>query len=293
MQLRDFQNQARVFTTALNQPPHHLIAGLTSAVSTLTRDTLDNTAAPSWSKTRARDALSEVLLRVSAIADAHDLDLNEIAGAALTTLAYHAVPSPAGTFFDDAYPDAEQLPRHISYEFNTSTREDGVPVTTIAFNGQQVGDALTDASARSDDYRLHDAFHLAYATHLGWSSVTRGLLGCKRRSTPLVDENEDGGRAVVIEEAAVAMVFSEAPLNDYYRNDVDPALLDRLVLLASPHEVAARRPADWRRAILDGYAMWHKLRENDGHGIVHADLLARTMTFQQTTASRLTVAQAG
>lgn len=298
MQLREFQNQARTLTVDPVDPDrkaHRKVALLTGAVGDLARVVQPprGGADAGWEKTKVRDALAEILFRTSAVADTYGLDLGEIAVASLTDLAYRAVPTPAGSFYDDGFPSEEQLPRHISYVFVSDTREDGVARTRIHFDGKQVGDPLTDACARPDGYRLHDAFHLAYATHLGWSPVTRALLNRKRRSNPAVDESEDGGRAIVVEEAASAMVFSHAPANDYFRTDVDPVLLDNLALLAGTQEVAARRPSDWRRAILDGYAMWHKLREHDGHGIVHADLLARTMTFQPTMASQLAVARAG
>ncbi|MGW7530630.1 hypothetical protein ACWGJ5_46485, partial [Streptomyces sp. NPDC054783] len=40
--------------------------------------------------------------------------------------------------------------------------------------------ALKKTPARvEDDYRFHDAFHLAHAAVLGWSPVSRFLLGCK------------------------------------------------------------------------------------------------------------------
>jgi hypothetical protein len=67
-------------------------------------------------------------------------------------------------------------------------------------------------------------------------------------------------------------------------------LLEDLVRLVGPFEVGAKPPADWRRAILEGYAMWHKLREHDGQGTVHADLLTRTLTFQASASRPIAMA---
>ena len=43
-------------------------------------------------------------------------------------------------------------------------------------------------------------------------------------------------------------------------------------------EVADQSPNAWRRAILQGYEVWRKLRANDG-GIVEADLDNRSLNF--------------
>jgi len=49
-----------------------------------------------------------------------------------------------------------------------------------------------------------------YAAVLGWSPITRALLRRKRKSRPLLDEVEDGGRAAVIEEGVAALAFDYA-----------------------------------------------------------------------------------
>ena len=70
----------------------------------------------------------------------------------------------------------------------------------VLINGVPFGEELTDNAYDHDGYRFHDIFHFAYAAVLGWSPITRALLRRKRKSRPLVDEVEDGGRAAVIEE---------------------------------------------------------------------------------------------
>lgn len=106
--------------------------------------------------------------------------------------------------------------------------------------------------------------------------------GLQTAQQPTVDENEDGGRAIAIEEGISAQIFSHAAAHDYFRgyDQLDPDLLDQLTAQVGHLEVGIRRPADWQRAILSAYAAWNQLRDHGHRGVVHADLLTRTMTFQ-------------
>jgi hypothetical protein len=293
MHLADYQAKARTLTPP-SAGPEQLVAALVGDAGDLAR-LLGNSSqgSPGWTKLHIRDILGEILFDLNALADAHGLQLAEIAAANLTARHRRSTPSAAGDFFDSSYPDHERLPRHITYTFSNEQRPNGTWQTRIHRDGNPVGDPLTDSSANPDGYRLHDAFHLSYATILGWSPVTRSLLSCKRRSNPTTDENEDGGRAIVIEEAISALIFSYATAHDYFRghDHIDPALLDRLTALVGHLEVGARHPADWQHAILTGYTIWNQLRDHNGHGIVHADLLARTMTFQSVPIQATHVSQ--
>ncbi|MBN6040070.1 hypothetical protein [Amycolatopsis sp. 195334CR] len=181
-----------------------------------------------------------------------------------------------------ASPSLEQLPERISYDFGTSYRpRDGRPITVVLADGAAVGDPLTDAASREDYYRLHDVFHLSYATLLGWSPVTRALLGRKRRGAPDLDENEDGGRAVVIEEGIAAMVFAYAARRDYLRGHtrVESCLLERILEMTAPFEVCARTASEWESVILIGMRLWRQLRAYGGNGVIHADRVRRRMQF--------------
>ena len=142
---------------------------------------------------------------------------------------------------------------------------------------------MTDASHVDDGYRFHDIFHLAHATILGWSPVTRSLLGRKRRSNAAVDEAEDGGRAIVVEEGVAALVFAYATRHNYLDgvNRLDQQLLDSIQLVVSGTEVGVRSSADWEHAILAGYEMFRQLVLNNG-GTVTFDADARTLTFLPT-----------
>ena len=77
-------------------------------------------------------------------------------------------------------------------------------------NGLNIGDRLTDNIMKKDDYRFHDVFHYSYAAVLGWSAVLRALMRIKRENRPEVDEGQDGGRAILIEEGVATWVFGHA-----------------------------------------------------------------------------------
>ncbi|WP_410597237.1 hypothetical protein [Amycolatopsis sp. lyj-23] len=200
------------------------------------------------------------------------------------------------------HPSAEELPQRVSYQFTAATRpRDGRPVTIVLADGRKLGNPLTDAAGSEDFYRLHDVFHLSYATLLGWSPVTRALLNRKRRSNPTLDENEDGGRAVVVEEGIAAVVFGYASDRGFLRGHtyVEAPLLDYIRSSAAPFEVARATAQDWEDTILTGMRLFRQLRACGGVGTVHADRIRRTMVFagptrQQTPqASILTSVQHG
>nr|WP_275562539.1 hypothetical protein [Streptomyces sp. 5-6(2022)] len=124
------------------------------------------------------------------------LDLEDIAAASLekTKDRSRATPDDERPHFDTGYPPHEQLPRRTTVTFTPTPRADGRTVIVLTReDGTPAGDPLTSASHIEDGYRFHDAFHLAHAAVLGWSPVSRFLLGCRRRSRPGIDEAEDGG----------------------------------------------------------------------------------------------------
>ena len=145
-------------------------------------------------------------------------------------------------------------------------------------DGQPIGDPLTDASHIEDDYRLHDVFHLSYAAILGWSPVLRALMKRKRKSNPRIDEAEDGGRAIAIEEGISALVFSYAARHGYLDTvpRLDQELLVTIGNMVSHLEVSIRRAADWESAITTGYQAWRQLHAARG-GTVELDMHARTL----------------
>ncbi|WP_427197991.1 hypothetical protein AB8Q16_01430 [Pseudomonas aeruginosa] len=147
-------------------------------------------------------------------------------------------------------------------------------------NGEQVGDPLTDNSYDPDGYRFHDVFHLSYVAILGWSPVIRKLLGRKRRSVPLIDEVEDGGRAQVIDEGVAALVFDYAKQHSWLENvtEIDFHLLKTIKGVTSLYEVRDRSMREWQRAILTGFKVWREVVKNNG-GHISIDLDLQSMVY--------------
>ena len=135
-------------------------------------------------------------------------------------------------------------------------------------------DPLTDNAYDPDGYRFHDIFHFAYAAILGWSPVTRSLLSRKRKSNPRVDEVEDGGRAIAIEEGISAMVFSSANNHKMFEGvqKVDESLLRTIQDMTKRLEVSARSSAEWQEAIIRGFDVWREIfKAGGGHIRVDSD----------------------
>ena len=137
-------------------------------------------------------------------------------------------------------------------------------------NGAKIGDVLTDNNYKSDYYRYHDVFHFTFATLLNWSPCIRSLLFCKRKSLNLVDEVEDGARAKSIEEGICAIVFSDAEVNNWYKNgnQIDNAMI-KLITQSTKHlEVSSRTADQWKEAIQVATASFLFLRDNGGGNIM-------------------------
>ena len=184
-------------------------------------------------------------------------------------------------FFDDSFEEWEQLPRKLDVEFHQIERS-GTKVAILRCNGLNFGDRLTDNIEYPDYYRYHDVFHLAYAVYLGWSPIIRSLLNCKRKSDPRLDENQDGARAGIIEEAISAVVFSRAKEMDFYRglDHVDYDLLKIIQEFVRGFEVEQAPLWQWEEAILQGYRVFRTLRDNNG-GKVTMDMFSRELRYQK------------
>lgn len=239
----------------------------------------DGKAHGAW-RERMAEELGDVLWYLAAIAERLNLRLADIATANLAKTQARWVPS-APSPFDASFPENERLPRSGVYEFRaTPQTETSRPSVDLFFNGLKVGDRLTDASDSPDGYRFHDVFHLAFATFLGWSPLTRALLDRKRRSDRLVDENQDGGRAVVLEEGISALAFAYGAEHGLLEGveHIDQALLRAIGSVSANFEVAKRTGADWEQAILSGFAVFRDLTTHDG-GFVTFDADAGQLVF--------------
>ena len=185
----------------------------------------------------------------------------------------------------------EQLPTTMKVMF--TQRKVGSRVVVVQqMKGVNIGDPLTDNSHRPDGYRFHDVFHMAYAVHLGWSPVIRALLKLKRKSDPRIDENEDGARAIIIEEGIATWIFNNSARQSpkHYEaveeGRLDYALLKTVRGMVSGFEVASLPLWQWERAILEGFRIFRLLFENKG-GTVIADLRRRSLTYTPPTTLKL------
>jgi len=256
------------------------LAGEAGSVASEYKKMLRDGQAHAWWKPRMREELGDVLWYVAAIATHLELDLDEIAQANLEKTRDRWMLSTRAPL-DAAFPDPERLPRHGFYEFVPTRSESGRPAVDIYLDDVKVGATLTDASHVEDGYRFHDVFHLSYAVMLGWSPVTRLLLSRKRKSNEQIDENEDGGRAIVVEEGIAALVFGYASQHSMLENinRLDQRLLDSIQMVTGQFEVGARSQANWEAAILKGFEMFRLLVAHQG-GRVHFDADAGELRFE-------------
>ncbi|HLO96302.1 MAG TPA: nucleoside triphosphate pyrophosphohydrolase family protein [Burkholderiaceae bacterium] len=185
--------------------------------------------------------------------------------------------------FDEQMSALEQLPRMLEIHFIERSSPSGGSYVIQQLNGVNIGDRLTDNRHEEDGYRFHDVFHLAYLVHLGWSPVLRGLLKLKRKSDAKIDENEDGARAMIIEEGIATWIFNHALGHDLFANveqgRLEYGILKQVKEMVRGYEVAACPLWQWERAILEGFAVFRDLYSHRG-GVVTANLKDRTLTFR-------------
>ncbi|MDC8802776.1 nucleoside triphosphate pyrophosphohydrolase family protein [Halomonas pacifica] len=181
------------------------------------------------------------------------------------------------TDFDIDFPLEEQLPRY--FEIQISSRADGR--SYLRWNGVFIGDPLSDNIADRDGYRFHDVFHLANAAILHWSPTFRALIKHKRKSKPAVDEAQDSGRAIVIDEGLSAYIFSCAKELDFFegQKSVSFDLLKAVSNFVRGYEVEACPLYLWECSILQGYEVFRQLRKNNG-GVIIGDRSQRTLQYR-------------
>lgn len=286
MEFQDYQRQASetdhaAGSEAATRLEIYLLglAGEAGSVAAEYKKRLRDGEAHSRWHARLAEELGDVLWYLSAIAHEVGLDLESIAQQNLAKTHGRWLTAALDPL-DAAFPDQERLPRRGEYSFMPVRRETDRPAVELWFSGQRRGDVLTDAAHEPDGYRFHDVFHLSYAALLGWSPVTRQLLDRKRRSDAAVDENEDGGRAIVVEEGIAALVFGYAAQHQYLAgvSRLDQRLLDSIALLTATTEARTRSAAAWERAILAGFACFRSLLQHGG-GNVHFDADTGVLEF--------------
>ncbi len=179
--------------------------------------------------------------------------------------------------FDDEFSDEERLPRY--FEIKITQRKSGQ--SYLQWNGVFIGDPLTDNILDPDGYRFHDVFHFAHAAILHWSPTFRSLIKHKRKSDPKLDEAQDGGRAIVIEEGLTAWIFSCAKHLNFFdgKTSVSFDLLKTIQQFVHGYEVEECPLKLWEQAVLEGYEVFRQVRDNNG-GIVIGNREARTIEYK-------------
>ena len=180
--------------------------------------------------------------------------------------------------FDDTFSKEEQLPNN--FEIRIEERKSGK--SYLQWNGVFVGAPLTDNIVDADGYRFHDVFHLAHAAILHWSPTFRALIKQKRKSDPIYDDAQDGGRAIAVEEGLTAWIFSRAKdINFFEGHDrLSFDLLKTVQQFVRGYEVEVCPLNLWENAILEGYKIFRQVRKNNG-GIVVGDRGTRTIKYRE------------
>jgi len=231
-------------------------------------------------KERVSEELGDLLWYIANVASKFDLTLNEIATANIAKVrARWATERTEPLRFDMTLPIGERLPRQFEVELVDGEGGDHQRVR-VSINGVPFGAELTDNAYDPDGYRFHDVFHFAYAAVLGWSPITRALLRRKRKSRPLLDEVEDGGRAAVIEEGVAALAFDYARRHRMLEgvSVLDFQLLRTIKDMTSHLEVKQCSTGEWEQAILQGFTVWRAVLAGRG-GRIAVDLDQRRIDY--------------
>jgi NTP pyrophosphatase (non-canonical NTP hydrolase) len=185
-------------------------------------------------------------------------------------------PSSLPTF-DMEFPDDERIP--LEFEIVIKERKSGQ--SCMQWNGVFIGDPLTDNIRDPDGYRFHDVFHFAHAAILHWSPTFRALIKHKRKSDPQMDEAQDSGRAIVVEEGLSAWIFSRAKLLKFFdgQGSVSFDLLKTVGQFVQGYEVESCPLKLWEDAILQGYNVFRQIRSNNG-GVVIGDRTNRRIAYR-------------
>jgi NTP pyrophosphatase (non-canonical NTP hydrolase) len=254
-----------------------------SVASSIKKLKRDNAAAPLIQDEIATE-LGDVLWYLAEIANFYKLRLSDIAIANLGKTKFLFVGDD--TRLDRKAPKRQRFPDKVACEFSASGEKVGIRV-----DGKPFGDPLDDNAHEPDGYRFHDVFHLAYMTRLGWSPVTRKLLGRKRRYDETVDRVEDGARAIFLEEGVSVFVFNQNTRTDdgvstfSDRRNIPFGVLSAIKTMTKGLEVGGRNITAWRDAIALGFQQFDKLMNNQG-GTIYCDLTSHKMFYRPPHATR-------
>jgi len=223
-------------------------------------------------KEKLQEELGDVLWYISAIASLNDLDLEQIAKVNLSKIKerFGSLQQQNFRIYDEVFPVKEQFPREFEIVFKSVDRDNKTTIIVTDEKEKQLGDTLNDNTYTNDGYRYHDVFHFGYVAYLGWSPVIRSLMDIKRRTNKEIDENEDGGRAKIIEELITLYIHSEAKKCSLfkYTDRVDNNILNTVKQLVQDIEVKNCSSQQWESAIIGSYKVYHDLLENNGGRIL-------------------------
>lgn len=245
------------------------LAGEVGSIFSTFKKRLRDRPPPDRFNTALEEELGDALWYISSIASLHGLKLSNIARTnilkAESLFLVTDVPE-----FDNAFPLTEQLPRHMRLNFSIDSK---TKRAVMKRDGNALGDPLSDNVFDADDYKFHDVLHLSFVAHLHWSPVIRRLLRAKRKSNSKVDENEDGARAAVTEEAVSAIIFAAAEQNDFFpdRRSVSFGLLSLLAQITKKFEVSQCTTQHWVNAIWQGCSVFREVSAHGG-GVVEVDM---------------------
>ena len=186
--------------------------------------------------------------------------------------------------FDERFPEDQRLPQQFEITIDQRGKS---PRSYLRMNGVFIGDPLTDNILDPDGYRFHDVFHFAHAAILHWSPTFRALIKHKRKDDPIVDEAQDSGRAIVVEEGLTAWIFARAKELNFFagQTGVSFDLLKTVQQFVSGYEVEACPLSLWEIAILKGYEVFRQIKQNNG-GVIACDRSTRTIEYKPLQGSR-------
>ena len=257
------------------------LAGEAGSLLTLYKKQLRDGDAFQVAEERLSEEMGDILWYLAAIARRRGLSLESIARANLEKTASRWLSGKEQALFDAEMPAAEQLPRQFTATLRNSMDEKGKLWMNMVFNGEPLGAELTDNAHDPDGYRFHDILHLSFAAVLGWSPVIRALLKRKRKSSSRLDEVEDGGRAIAIEEGIAALIFTYATEHSLLDGveTIDWGILRTCHAMSAGLEVGRRALFDWEQAIISAFRAW-RLAINDGGVRVIGDLERKSFVFE-------------
>lgn len=262
------------------------IAGETAALLAQYKKRIRDGAAHELFRDHVSEELGDLLWYIADLAAKFQLPLDDIAEANLRKTrrrfaALSAQTTSSPVLFDEGFPEGQFFPRQMTAKIWSEADSRGRPVARLSINGAPMGHALRDNAHQDDGYRFHDAFHLGNVALLGWSPTIRGLMHLKRKSDPAIDEVEDGGRAIVVDEGIAAYVFDYARRNRFLEGvkRIDYEVLRTIANLTAGFEVTVRSPGEWEHAILTSMAVWRELRVRQG-GTLRLDLVNRQFVLE-------------